>query len=381
MRHLLVTLGFMYLATACTSFSAAVAAELDPRVGEIVEGIRTARRQLSPGVFQVTAKCTVTPPDYGPYRAATRRFRVAILDEKSLRSFEMEWSSPQRTWNGVTLIRDDEVFLEPGPGSPHASSGQRSSELNLCRYVFDPVSLGLACRPILQMQQTTLDTSLAFISAASDTVLTSESGGAVGLRCTFSGGVMELKVLPENNYSVVKLSKLPRDSNVMEVVESSYRSTKAPEGDGIVWYPSSIVYQRTTDGMVDFEEHVAVEFEAADALSEADFTIQALNLSEGRRLLTEDHRMMVWDHGKLRQVTGKDVYDREQRRYRTEASTHSDATGGLRQENSKTVRWLIVANSAAAIAVACIYGLRKRSRKTNSEERGRTAEDEASALE
>jgi len=289
------------------------------------------------------------------YGEASRHYEVAMMPPFSARRFKMNWQSSGRNWSSATLIRGDDIFLEPGDYSPHASSGKKGNKLNLTRFVFDPLSLGLACRSLLEMQTTTLANSLPSLDAAKSISINPDPAGGQVLRCDFEGGSMSYHVDPDRMFAVTSVIKQRAGDDSSETVTSEYDRMTS---DG-VWFPTAVQYTRTKAGTVEFQEKLSVQYEAGASLTEDDFQVGALGLTEGRRVIDESLKVMVWDHGKLRRVTGQDVYDREQRRYDTSGAKSS--TESLKQgRRGYSYTLLLAVNAAFAVVASGIYVARRR---------------------
>ncbi|QDU35852.1 hypothetical protein Mal4_01340 [Maioricimonas rarisocia] len=99
----------------------------------------------------------------------------------------------------------------------------------------------------------------------------------------------------------------------MEVVESEYRPVPTDDGTASVWSPHRVSYRDVENGTTTFQEDLEVTFVPDSDLPESEFTLAAMELIQGRKVVDETLKVSVWDDGRLRRVTGRDVYDANKR--------------------------------------------------------------------
>ncbi|MDB5346780.1 MAG: hypothetical protein JWP89_5157 [Schlesneria sp.] len=326
-------------------------------VSEFVGAIRASRDKLAAGTFMIDAVCPVVTPNYLQYGVATRRYEVALLSEKGYRRFAMHWQHPQSTWTAKTLVKGDQVFLDPGEWAPHANYGTINGAENYGRFVFDPLLLGIECRTLLELQRSSLDLTLSRMLAGEGGSLSLDDDESITMQYSIGKRLFTVTAAPALDYGVTRASvKSPADT--FESVETQY--TRVP-GDEQSWYPSKISYKRLENNAIVFEEDLTITFQRNPDLSDKDFTIEALGLSDGRRIISEDVKAMVWRDGIVKQATGADVVDPGNKgvylpRDNSNALTNQQHSTDL--PKADRFKLVLIVNCVIAVAVAMVLVIR-----------------------
>lgn len=334
-----------------------------PSFEKIWAEIASNREKLNSLTMSIKAISPKVPAQYSGYEEAVRQYDVKMLAAEGMLKFEMKWLHPRDTWTAKTLVNPDEILLDPGGWAPHAnlSSRQHEDVENLLRFTFDPKVVGLACRPLVEIQRTTLATlrtqflkcSKSYISMVNDETMLAE--------LEFTGGFIELHIVPENGYAVTKIKKKGAVNGIIESVESRYARLETPSG--FVWFPDRVEYNRSKNGEIDFKEVITIGADANVQFAKSDFGLSSLGLAEGRRVFTDERRAMVWRNGRLSQATRKDMLDRETGNYMDVGTANSVQTERLKNERY-WLRPLLLLNSVIAVGfVVWVCFIRNRTRR------------------
>lgn len=325
----------------------------------VLHRLLEARRSMTEGRFEISATCPSVNASYSEYGKASRRYSICMNAQTKEQKVFFEWSHPNASWRAITLVNGESAFSDPGAWAIHATLSQKRDAASR-RYAFDVRVLGLSCRPLFELRNTTLDNVIKLkgvekIHALSgvqadgtefETVtLDNGRGRTVKYRC-ISGETPSVSHVTVTDEATATVASLEIESQVIRAADSP----SAPK----VSFPKRLKYSRTRNGQIELVEDAVVEARL-ESLDDAEFELTALPIAEGRRVIDDQSRVMVWTSQGLRNAHSNDTLDPRTGNYLL-------SPGGDRQDNRGTAvassginRLLVIGNLAiAGIVVACL---------------------------